>query len=109
MQIDITLSKARIYDVTRVDVAVGEPFTFNILEAQPEKPYWFVDNDPALDIEVSESGMEFTATAKKKGFATILIMSRNFTLLKQLTVNVETEVLPKATKFKVTVGEPVKK
>ena len=109
MQIDITLAKARVYNIDKVDIASGESFALNIVDPPSDKVRWFVENDPVLDAELSDNTFEFNATAKKPGLSTILIMSEEYAPIKLLTINVVSDITPIATRFDVEVGDPVKK
>lgn len=95
MKATLTLSNARIYNVTEIMVLTGQGFN---LKLDPEggtfdKLSWFSDNDPALTIEVKESGMEANLISELPGKASILIMDSLRKITKELTINV-VEVLP---------------
>lgn len=106
MQIDITLKNARVYNIEKADIAVNENFYLRIIDVLTDKVKWFVENDPVLDITLSEDTSEISITAKSPGTSTILIMDSTYKILKTLTINVLSEISPVAVKIEAVAGEP---
>ena len=55
MKINVIFSNVTVYNVTRLDVRLGETFKV-LLEDVNYSPSWFADNDPSLRIEVEADG-----------------------------------------------------
>lgn len=55
MKINVIFSNVTVYNVTRLDVRLGETFKV-LLDGVSYSPSWFADNDPSLFIEVSSDG-----------------------------------------------------
>lgn len=102
MQVDISLKNARIYNVDKVDIVVGEKFILDTDLTIPSK--WFSDNDPVLSLAVGDISVE--GTADKVGTSTILIMDENFQILKTLKFNVVEAIVPMASKLVVIPDAP---
>lgn len=110
MQIDIALDNVRVYNIEKADIVTGEKFTLTV--ATPEisgKLKWFTDNDPALDIELTEDTGEINVVAGELGKSTILIMDESFKILKTLTLNIVDDINPIARKINAVIGTPVAK
>lgn len=55
MKINVVFSNVTVYNVTKLDVRLGETFKV-LLDGVSYSPSWFADNDPSLFIEVKEDG-----------------------------------------------------
>jgi hypothetical protein len=101
MQVDVAFEFAKVYNVDRIDVVAGQPFT---LYSDYDNGKWFSDNDPALSIK--PSGKDAELKAIEKGSVTILVMDENFAIQKKLSINVMDAILPPATDLGLTAGTP---
>ena len=99
MKVDLRLSNAEVYDVTRFRVLVGEAFTL-VADASGR---WFTDNDPALAVRVTPAGDRADVTADAPGDVQIRIFGDGDAEAKRLFVEVYT--LEAAT-LGLRAGEP---
>lgn len=106
MVIDVKFDFAKVYDITKFDVSIGQKFS--LLTDDTTSLKWFSDNDPALAMDVKDTGIvEVEATTV--GTSIILIMDANFNPLKQLTINVVDKILNPATDLNLSAGTPIDK
>ena len=108
MIVDVKFDFAKVYDINKFDVAIGQKFS--LMTDNTDSLKWFSDNDPALAMDITDSGV-VNVEATAKGTSVILITNENFTLpaLKQLTINVVDKVLDPATDLNLSSGAPVAK
>ncbi len=99
MKIDVTFSRARAYDVKRIDVIKGESFAVGT--DAPEGVRWFSDSDAVLSLQVT--GGKGLITASETGVSEIQFQDAGGTILDRLLINV-TETLEQAETL-VTTGE----
>lgn len=104
MRVDVSFDFAKVYNIERFDVVIGQNFT---LLSDFDNGKWFSDNDPVLSLRVN--GKDVDAKAVEKGTTTILIMNTEHVIQKTLTINVVDEILPMAASLGVTAGTPVPK
>lgn len=105
MQVDVSFSIAKVYDVNNFDVVKGEKF--KLFTQLTQASNWFSDNDPVLDLVVT--GNSAQAEAKILGQSVILIMDENFTILKKLIVKVVDAIVEPATDLGITAGQAEQK
>jgi hypothetical protein len=75
----------RVFDVTNFDVTIGQ--TFSLHTSFSNDIRWFSDNDQILDIKAEKNNVEVTV-GSTEGVSTILIMDKQKTILKELTIRV---------------------
>jgi hypothetical protein len=105
MKVDISLSNARVYDISRADIIKGQKFS--LLTDAPDGSTWYADNDPVLSLKVN--GSSATVSADAVGTSSILIMDSNRSILKELIISVVDAVVPLATQLGLTADAPVQK
>lgn len=105
MKVDVAFSFAKVYDVSRIDVVKGQKFSLVTDFTGVSK--WFSDNDPVLDLKVTDNNADVEATAA--GTSTVLIMDQNKAVLKELTIAVVEALAPLATSLGLTADAPVEK
>lgn len=105
MQIDISFDFAKVYNIEKFDVVKGQKFLLTPDSTDDLK--WFSDNDPVLSLKVSSKNVNGEAT--ELGESTILIMDKNFSELKKLTVRVVDSIEQAATDLGLSAGEPIPK
>lgn len=104
MQIDIAFDFAKVYNIERADVVVGQSFT---LLSDFDNGKWFSDNDPVLSLRVN--GKDADVVANEKGSTTILIMNSVLEVQKILTINVVDTIVTPASSLGATAGAPILK
>lgn len=87
MRLDLRLSNAEVFDVTRFRVKVGEAFS---LVADTGGLRWFTDNDPALRVVVTPSGDRADVVSDAAGEVQIRIFGDQDAEVKRLFVEVYT-------------------
>jgi hypothetical protein len=105
MQIDISFDFAKVYDIEKFDVVLGQKFSLQ--SDSTEKLKWFSDNDPVLSIKDSGTNADGEATAL--GESTILLMDENLVEQKRLTVRVVQAIVQQATELGISSGEDIPK
>ena len=86
MVIDLKLSNAEVFDVTRFRVKVGEAFTLTA----DANGNWFANEDPALRYTVSSDGTVGTFLAEAPGDVEVRIFGGDDTEAKRLFIEVYT-------------------
>lgn len=104
MQIDIAFEFAKVYNIERADVVMGQNFT---LLSDFDNGKWFSDNDPVLSLRVN--GKDADVVANEKGSTTILIMNSVLEVQKILTINVVDAIVPLASDLGIAAGDPIPK
>lgn len=102
MQVDISFDFAKIYNIEKADIVVGQRFT---LLTDYEGGRYFSENDPVLTLK--PMGKDVEGEANEIGTSTILIMDNAYAILKTLTINVVSAIIPMATNLGATVDETV--
>jgi hypothetical protein len=101
MTVDIAFDFAKVYNIERADIAVGQKFK---LFTDFENGRFFSDNDQVLSLR--PNGKEVEGTADEVGDTTILIMDDQFTIQKKLTIKVVEAIVDPAASLGITAGEP---
>lgn len=70
MKANLILENVKAYDVDKFDVKLGENFVLELEEA-PAGIRWFSNNDPVLDIEVSDGKTSVAVKAASIGVCEI--------------------------------------
>lgn len=104
MNVDIALSNARIYSISRIDVVKGEKFS--LFTDNTGISQWFSDNDQVLALSVKGQNADVEAMAV--GNSTLLIMGEGRAILKELAITVLDAIEPRATSLGLTADTPVK-
>lgn len=104
MQVDISFDFAKIYNIEKADIVIGQKFT---LLTDFDGGRWFSDQDQVLSLKVV--GRDAQGTASEVGTSTILIMDSTFAIQKQITINVVQEIVPMAQSLGVVAEQPVLK
>lgn len=104
MNVDVIFTNARVYNIDKFDVLMGETFSL-ATDAQPNY-LWFSDNDEVLQITVKGTNAEIKAT--KSGPSTILIMDNLFFVIKKVSILVVDSIEP-ATNLNISGGDPLPK
>lgn len=86
MVIDLKLSNAEVFDVTRFGVKVGEAFTLTA----DASGNWFANEDPALRYTVSPDGTVGTFLAEAPGNTQVRIFDADDKEAKRLFIEVFT-------------------
>jgi len=102
MQVDITFDFAKVYNIEKADIVLGQKFRLDTDFSQPSK--WFSDNDPVLSLIVSGNSAE--VEAKQTGTSTILIMNEANGIEKTLVFKVVDSIQPMASDLGLKAGEP---
>lgn len=105
MNVDVSFSNAKVYNIERFDVVIGQKFSLFTDSAEPIK--WFSDNDPVLAI--SANGMNADIEATGLGESIIFIMDAAFTVIKKLTIKVVSAILEPAATLGLSSDPPVDK
>jgi len=63
---NLILENVKAYDVEKFDVKLGETFVLELIDA-PADIRWFSNNDPVLDIDVSDGKTSVSAVASMIG------------------------------------------
>lgn len=101
MQVDLTLKNARVYDVNRLEILLGEQFTLDTDGTAADQ--WFSNNDPVLSI-LADAGNQALCHADQVGACIIKIESAE-QVVKVLHVEVVTTT-ERAADLGVTAGTP---
>jgi len=102
MQVDITFDFAKVYNIEKADIAVGQKFTLTTDFTAASK--WFSDNDPVLSLKVTGNSAE--DEAMQTGTSTILIMNEVNGIEKTLVFKVVDSIQPMAADLGLRAGEP---
>lgn len=101
MEVNIIFDNVKAYDVTKIDVLLGQSFAAEVVSfTNPVR--WFSDNDPVLDLRVSPDGLSSQITATQKGITEIQLQSGGG-LVKTLFIEVYDRV---STNLGLTAGAP---
>lgn len=106
MQVDLTLSNARVYNIDTIDIKVGEHFFLTTNGDGTED--LFSDNDQVLDIVTSGKGASLTAAEVGTSKLRWMNVAGN-AVIKQVTINVMSEILPPASDLNLTSDTPILK
>jgi hypothetical protein len=104
MQVDISFDFAKVYNIEKVDIVVGQKFT---LITDYDGGRYFSENDPVLSLK--PIGRDVEGEANEVGTSTILIMDASFVILKTLTIQVVEAIAPLASTLGVTAGSAIQK
>lgn len=106
MQVDVSFSVGRVYNVARrIDVVQGEAFSLDVMNLEGTV-HWFSDNDPVLDMVVT--GNAARIVAQTPGTSIIQLQAADFSVVKVLEIRVVTSV-DQAEQLNTTAGGPVLK
>lgn len=107
MQVDVIFDFAKVYDISRIEVASGQSFKLVISDGPQGQIRLFADHDEVL--EINTSGNQIDLEAKEKGTSTLLIMDENKSIVKELTISVVDAIIPQATNLGLSADAPVEK
>jgi hypothetical protein len=104
MQATVTFPTFRAYNIEEIMVNTSQNFMIKLTEVGNITGglKWFFDNDPALNIKVSEDGLQADIVSQSPGKATILIMDTKRNILKTLVITVVTAIPVEADILEVT-------
>lgn len=106
MQVDLSLSNAKVYDIEKVDIVKGQKFS--LLTDYTEPSRWFFDQDQVLNVTQEANSADVEAT--EIGTSTIIIVgATDFTVLKQITIKVVAEIIEPVADLGTKAGEAVLK
>lgn len=88
MKADLHLNNARVYDVRRFDVLVGQEFSIHLDGEAVGNARWFADQDAVLDITVKDAGGSATVKATALGACEIQIQDPDGGLIMRLNCEV---------------------
>jgi hypothetical protein len=101
MVIDITLSNAKVYDISKVDILLGETFTLNTNGDGSED----ITSDHDNVLEITELGPNCKCVAKTVGISTIRWMNQADQVIDKVLITVFTP----ANDLGLTADAPVSK
>jgi hypothetical protein len=84
MQVDIVLKNAKVYNMDKADILLGESFGLETDGFDDQE--WFANNDPVLTI--TGSGKNVAVKADAIGKSIIQIEDSGFNRMKTITINV---------------------
>lgn len=106
MQVDVTFSNAKVYDINRIDVKLGEKFFLTTNGDGSED--LFSDNDPVLDI--TTNGTQVSLTASKVGMSRLKWINTAGTgVIKDVVITVMDNILPPASDLGLTADSAIPK
>ena len=106
MQVDVTFSNAKVYDINRIDIKLGEKFTLSTSGDGSED--LFSDNDPVLDL--TTNGTNVTGTAAQIGTSKLKWINTAGTgIIKDVVINVLSEILPPASDLGLSADSAIPK
>jgi hypothetical protein len=105
MHVDVSFSFAKVYDVAKFDVVLGQKFS--LLTDFVGTSNWFANNDPVLSLSVSANTADIEATGL--GTSTILIMDESMAVIKTLTIRVVDAIIEPVKDLGLTADAPVRK
>lgn len=105
MQVDINFAYAKVYDMHRAEIVLGQKFSL-FANFEGEKK-WFADNDKVLALGADGNKAEVEATGV--GTSVILIMTPQLRVLKKITIIVVDAIAEPAKELGVTADAPVPK
>lgn len=105
MQVDVSFSFAKVYNIEKFDVVLGQKFSIITDYGSPKS--WFADNDPVLSITVNGKDADIEATAK--GTSIIKFFDAEDQLLKKISITVVDAILEPAASLGITSEAPVPK
>jgi len=105
MQVDVTFPYAKIFDIHRGEIVLGQKFSL-LANFEGEKK-WFADNDKVLALDAEGNKAELEATGI--GTSLILIMTPQLRVLKKITIKVVDAIIEPAKELGVTADIPVPK
>jgi hypothetical protein len=106
MQVDLSLSNAKIYNIFEVmDIKLGETF---LLTTDSTDPVMFFSNNDAI-LNLTENPTTVSGVTSAIGTADILIMNSGLSILKKLVINVVAAIVEPATALNVSADAPVSK
>lgn len=105
-QVDLALFNVRVFNVSVFDIIPGQAFT--LYTNMGPNIRWFSDNDQILDI-TAKGDIADVVVGSIEGEATILIMSQDKAILKELVVRVYNTIPLPATTLDATTAPPVSK
>lgn len=105
MQVDIKFTYAKVYNLHRAEVVLGQKFSL-VADFEGDNK-WFADNDKVLALDADGNKAEVEATGL--GTSLILIMNPGFRVLKKITIIVVDAIAEPAKDLGVTADAPVPK
>lgn len=105
MQVDISFDFAKVYNIEKADVVIGQKFS--LFSDATTQTQWFSNNDSVLSLKVI--GNNADAEATELGDSIILIMDASFAIQKQLSIRVVDAIVPMATDLGLTASLPIPK
>lgn len=105
MQVDISFQFAKVYDIERADVVLGQKFS--LLTDYDGNSKWFADNDAVLKIDQAGNNADIEATAL--GSSTVLIMDTSLNIIKKLTIRIVDAIVEPAADLGLTADPAVAK
>ena len=101
MTANLILENVKAYDVDKFDVKLGEHFVIELIDS-PADIRWFSNNDPVLDIEVSDGKTSVAVKAANVGTCEIQLQV-NREVIKTFDVEVYDHI---AVSLNLEAGEP---
>lgn len=105
MQVDISLINAKVYNIEKFQVVIGQKFSLFTDSGIPLS--WFANNDQVLNVTDNDSSADVEATGL--GTSIILIMDKDLKEVKRLTVDVVSAIVEQARNLNATGGQPILK
>lgn len=102
MTANIIFENVKAYDVEKFDVKLGENFVIELIDG-PSNVRWFSNNDPVLDIEVSDGKQSVAIKAAKVGVCEIQLQNDERQVIKTFDVQVYDHI---AVSLNLAAGEP---
>lgn len=85
MKVDIVFAFAKVYDISKVDIELGQKFSL-IGDKGEKGTIWFSSNDKVLDIDVVENTA--VVLAASSGSSIILVANSNLVIVKRIDITV---------------------
>lgn len=91
MTANIIFENVKAYDVEKFDVKLGENFVVELIDG-PAEVRWFSNNDPVLDIEVSDGKQSVAIVAANVGVCEIQLQDGDRQVIKTFDVEVYDQI-----------------
>jgi hypothetical protein len=105
MQVDVSFQFAKVFDITKFEVVLGQKFT--LFTDSSTAIDWFADKDSVLALTEGDTWTDVEATAL--GTSIILIMDSGLNAVKKLTIEVVAAIVEPAKSLNVSADPAVAK
>ena len=103
MEANVIFNNAKVYDVTKFDVLLGQNFSVELIGFNGTNAGWFSNFDSVLTYDITPDGNLGVFIASQIGKSTINIFDSNNAKVKSLEIEVYSTI---ATSLKVEISTP---